>query len=100
MKKNLIKSLSLSLVVLFFGVLGCEPPADDADKASTEAVVEAEEAGPEAEEAIEVDSLPDEKERMSELLKMEKKAAETTVTAENADEVAAQLEAEIAADLE
>jgi|GEM_PF-4789622 len=106
MKNNLLRSLSLSLLVVFLGAMGCEPPAEDGEEAAVEvAVQKADEAAQDdkaeaAPEPVEFGELPDEKERMSELLKMEQKAAETAVTAENADEVAAKLEAEIEADLE
>lgn len=110
MKKYLFSSLSVSLLVFFLGGVGCEPPAEQDESAGEEVAAEnvAEAAQAEAVEAeavqpatkpIEIGALPDEKERMSELLKMEQQAAETAVTEENAEEVAARLEAEIEADL-
>ena len=102
MKMNLMRSLSLCLLVLSAGAMGCEPPAEDAAKAPVEAPVEAAQVEPAeaAQEPVEFGELPDEKERMSELLKMEQKAAETEVTADNAEEVVSRLEAEIEGDLE
>ncbi|AWV89012.1 hypothetical protein [Bradymonas sediminis] len=102
MKNNLIKSLSLSLLVMLFGVMACEPPAEDADKATPEVAAEAakdEKAEP-APAPVEVAELPDQKQRMAELLKMEQESASAEIDADNADEIAAQLEAEIEADLE
>src|SRR5690554_6623642 len=104
MKNNLLRSLSLSLLVVFLGAMGCEPPAEDGEEAAVEvAVQKADEAAQEdkAEAARgpgKFGELPEEKERMSELLRMGKKAAEPGVTGKNAAEVAANLEAEIEAD--
>lgn len=101
MKKTHIRVI-LVVLLLGIGLLGCEMPTKEVEEPADEAAV-AESASPSDEvqvvKPVEAAELPDEKQRMDELLKMEEKAAKTEITAKNADEVADQLEAEIAADM-
>ncbi|AWV89010.1 hypothetical protein [Bradymonas sediminis] len=103
MKKSLMKKLSLGLAALVFAAVACEPPAEEASEATPEVAAEAvakdEKAEP-AQAPVEAAELPDQKQRMAELLKMEQESASAEINADNADEIAAQLEAEIEADLE